>query len=159
MSAFCAQMQNHVFNLLNFIGLNSVHHSSKLHYFGIPFQSTKIFTSLSSFVSYPDLLSGLLLMQVFNKVTDHGDFLGDLVVKNPPSNAGDVGLIPGWGTKIAHARGQLSLHTTTREVCALQWRACAPQWGPSTEKKEKNHWPRQTSIPHHQQITSGSVPK
>ena len=77
------QMQNHVFNLLNFVGLNSVHHSSKLHYFGIPFQSTKIFTSLSSFVSYPDLLSGLLLMQVFNKVTDHGDFLGDPVVKNP----------------------------------------------------------------------------
>ena len=65
MSAFCAQMQNHIFNLLNFIGLNSVHHS-KLHYFGISFQSIKIFTSLSSFVLYPDLLSDLLLMQVFN---------------------------------------------------------------------------------------------
>ena len=28
-----------------------------------------------------------------------GDFLGGPVVKNPPSNAGDVGLIPGLGTK------------------------------------------------------------
>ena len=25
------------------------------------------------------------------------------VVKNPPSSAGDTGLIPGWGTKIPHA--------------------------------------------------------
>ena len=25
-----------------------------------------------------------------------GDFPGGLVVKNPPSSAGDVGLIPGW---------------------------------------------------------------
>ena len=39
------------------------------------------------------------------------DFPGGPVVKNPPSNAGDVGLIPGWETKIPHAAGQLSLHT------------------------------------------------
>ena len=26
-----------------------------------------------------------------------GDFLGDTVVKNPPTNAGDIGLIPGLG--------------------------------------------------------------
>ena len=31
------------------------------------------------------------------------------VVKNPPSNAGDAGLIPGWGTKDPHASRQLSL--------------------------------------------------
>ena len=36
---------------------------------------------------------------------------GGPVVENLPSNAGDVGLIPGWGTKILHAAGQLSLHT------------------------------------------------
>ena len=30
------------------------------------------------------------------------------VVKNPPSNAGDVGSIPSQGTKISHAVGQLS---------------------------------------------------
>ena len=28
------------------------------------------------------------------------NFSGGPVVKNPPSNAGDVGSIPGWGTKI-----------------------------------------------------------
>ena len=50
------------------------------------------------------------------------------MVKNPPSNAGDAGSIPGRGTKIPHAVGQLSLHAaanealraTTREARALQ---------------------------------------
>ena len=40
------------------------------------------------------------------------------VVKNPPSNAGDTGSnqgsIPGWGTKIPHAKEQLSPRATTR---------------------------------------------
>lgn len=48
---------------INFIGLNSVHHSSKSNSFGIPFQSTKMFTSLSSFVSYPNPLLGEVLFQ------------------------------------------------------------------------------------------------
>ena len=43
------------------------------------------------------------------------DFPGGLVVKNPPSNAGDAGSIPGRGTKITHAVGQVSPHTTTTE--------------------------------------------
>ena len=29
------------------------------------------------------------------------------MVRNLPSNAGDLGLIPGQGTKIPHAEGQL----------------------------------------------------
>ena len=33
------------------------------------------------------------------------DFPGGPVVKNPPSNAGDSGSIPDWGTKILHAEG------------------------------------------------------
>ena len=37
------------------------------------------------------------------------DFPGGPVVKNLPSNAGDTGWIPGRGTKIPHASGQLSL--------------------------------------------------
>ena len=46
------------------------------------------------------------------------DFPGGPVVKNPPSNAGDAGLIPGRGIKIPHAVGQLSLRATTTEpVC------------------------------------------
>ena len=47
------------------------------------------------------------------------DFPGGPVVKNPPSNAGDVGLIPGQGTKIPHAMGQLSPHATTTELVRL----------------------------------------
>ena len=37
------------------------------------------------------------------------------MVKNPPSNAGDAGSIPGLGTKIPHAVGQLSPCATTAE--------------------------------------------
>ena len=37
------------------------------------------------------------------------------MVKNLPCNEGDVGLIPGWGTKIPHAMEQPSLSTATSE--------------------------------------------
>ena len=37
-----------------------------------------------------------------------GGFPGSPVVKNLPSSARDAGSIPGWGTKIPHAAGQLS---------------------------------------------------
>ena len=46
---------------------------------------------------------------------DNRDLPGGPVVKNLPSNAGDMGSIPGRGIKIPHAVGQLSLCTTTRE--------------------------------------------
>ena len=34
------------------------------------------------------------------------DFPGGLLVKNPLCSAGDMGLIPGWGTKIPHATAE-----------------------------------------------------
>ena len=37
------------------------------------------------------------------------------MIRNPSSNAGYVGSIPGQGTKIPHAAGQLSPRATTRE--------------------------------------------
>ena len=37
------------------------------------------------------------------------------VVKNPPSNAGDEGSIPGWGTRVPHAVGQPSPRAATTE--------------------------------------------
>ena len=37
------------------------------------------------------------------------------MVKNPPFNAGDVGSIPGQGTKIPHAAGQLNPSAATTE--------------------------------------------
>ena len=43
------------------------------------------------------------------------DFPGGPVVKNPPSNTGDVGSMPGRGTKILHAAGHLSPHAATTE--------------------------------------------
>ena len=48
------------------------------------------------------------------------DFPGGPVVKNPPCNGGDMGSIPGQGTKIPYATGQLR-----------------PQWRPSTAKIQK----------------------
>ena len=45
--------------------------------------------------------------------------LGTSLVKNPPSNAGDVSLTPGLGTEIPRAAEQLSLRAPTSEACAL----------------------------------------
>ena len=50
------------------------------------------------------------------------DFPGGPVVKNLPCNVGDVGSIPGWGTKVPYALGQLSLHATTTKAGVL----CSP---------------------------------
>ena len=41
------------------------------------------------------------------------------MVKNLSSKAGDMGSIPGWGTKIPAAMEQLNPHTTTREAHTL----------------------------------------
>ena len=49
----------------------------------------------------------------YNQEVKIRDFPGVPVVKNPPSNAGDAGSIPGWGTKSPHAIEQLSLCTPT----------------------------------------------
>ena len=50
------------------------------------------------------------------------------VVENPPSNAGDVGSIPGLGTKIQHATGKLeSPCAATRKACGLQERPVQPK--------------------------------
>ena len=46
------------------------------------------------------------------------------VVKHPPCNAGDVGWIPGQGTKISHAAEQLSLSAVTRELVLCNERSC-----------------------------------
>ena len=47
-------------------------------------------------------------------------FLGDPVVKNPPSNTRDMGSIPGQRTKIPHAAEQLSLRAAATEpACSI----------------------------------------
>ena len=49
------------------------------------------------------------------------------VVKNLSSNAGDVGSIPGRGTKIPHAMGQLNRYATTTEPMSCSERPQVPQ--------------------------------
>ena len=46
-----------------------------------------------------------------SKIMQDRDFPSGPGVKDPPSKAGYTGSIPGWGTKIPHAVGQLRLHT------------------------------------------------
>ena len=48
-------------------------------------------------------------------IRDPRDFPSSPRVKNPPSNAGGRGSIPGWGTKIPYAMGQPSLSATIRK--------------------------------------------
>ena len=55
------------------------------------------------------------------------DFPGGPVVKNLSSNAGFAGSIPGWGTKIPHAAGQLGPLITTTEPAHIKERAGMPQ--------------------------------
>ena len=55
------------------------------------------------------------------------------MVKNPPFNAGDAGSIPGQGTELPHAAGQLSLHTTTREPAR-----CSEKMLPATTKTQSS---------------------
>ena len=59
-------------------------------------------------VRKPDRSGAKTYSWVFGfKNARHGDFPSGPTVKNLPANAGDVGLIPGWGTKILHAAEQL----------------------------------------------------
>ena len=67
------------------------------------------------------------------------DFPGGPVIKNLPCNAGDVGSIPGQGTKIPHALEQLSLcATATEPTCSA---ACAPQLE-SLHHMQRSHMPQ-----------------
>ena len=61
------------------------------------------------------------------KKPQYRDFPSGPVVKNPPSNAGDARSIPGRGTKIPHATGQLSPRATITELARLNKKAHVPQ--------------------------------
>ena len=67
------------------------------------------------------------------------------MVKNPPSNAGDVGLIPSPGTKTPHATGRLSPHTTAREASSL-WNRAPRQEKPAHYKKDPAQSPQKYCI-------------
>ena len=50
------------------------------------------------------------------KFSELRDYPGGPVVKNLPSNAGDTGWIPGQGSKIRHAPGQLNLCAAMKDL-------------------------------------------
>ena len=72
----------------------------------------------------------------FLKKLKTGDFPGGPVVKNPPSNAGDAHSIPGRGTKIPHAAGQLSPRVTTTEPTCPGSRAPQLERSPRSATRE-----------------------
>ena len=108
------------------------------------------------------ILTAVMTSQVYSyfKTYQIRDFPGDPVVKNPPSNAGDVGLIPGQGTKVPHDSGQLSWHPQLLSSRASNERARVPQnyrahalWSPCTTTTEPTcpgaHTPQlETENPH-----------
>ena len=65
------------------------------------------------------------------------DFPGGLVIKNPPSNAGDASSIPGQGTRITHAVWHLSPGNAAKEAQMSQWGAYTLQQRPSAAKINK----------------------
>ena len=72
----------------------------------------------------------------------------ELVVKNPPSNAGDVSWIPGRGIKIPPATGQLSPHAATKEP--------APQRSLCTTMKAQ-HSQKDKTFPSSQEVLADSA--
>jgi len=52
-------------------------------------------------------------------IKEEGGFPGGPVVKNPPANAGDLGLIPGWGAKSPHVTEATQSGHYNYQACAL----------------------------------------
>ena len=77
-------------------------------------------------------------------------------MKSLPYNAGDAVLIPGQGSKIPHAVGQLSPHATTTELAhfnyslrAASYRAHAPWSLCATLERENLHVTTREKPVHH----------
>ena len=83
----------------------------------------------------------------FSRVKKTEDFPGGPVAKNLPLSSGDLGSVPGWGTKILHASGQLSPHAAATEPSCSA--ALEPQLGkvmchskgPAQQKRERKKSP------------------
>ena len=78
------------------------------------------------------------------------------MVKNTPSNVGDVGLIPGQETKIPHVAGQLSPYAATTEP--MHFGFLVPQLEKSSHATIKNrHSPLQNTHTHTHTHTHAQV--
>ena len=69
-------------------------------------------TCLYSLCAFLVCIMFYILVMIYSLRSTCWDFPGGPMVKNPPSNAGDVGSIPGQGSKSPHAEGQLSLRAS-----------------------------------------------
>ena len=78
--------------------------SRQEHWSGVPLPSPE--DPLASY--FPSAMNGVSSYSGDVKKGKSRDFPGGPVVKNLPWNAGDMGLIPSWGTKILHAMEQLN---------------------------------------------------
>ena len=77
------------------------------------------------------------VLQLGIKIPPKWDFPGGPGVKNLPSNAGDVGSIPGGGTKILPSTGQLSLPQCIEEPAGCNEGAVQPKFCLRKEVSQK----------------------
>ena len=98
--------------------LLSIEFSRQEYWSGLPFPSPgdlpdpgiESALQVDSLPSEPPRQSSVLLY--LKTLSASQDFPGGPVVKNPPSNAGDMGSIPGWGTQILQAAKNILPSTT-----------------------------------------------
>ncbi|KAI4582909.1 hypothetical protein MJG53_008122 [Ovis ammon polii x Ovis aries] len=97
------------------------------------------------------------------------DLPGGPMVKNPPSNARDLGSIPGQGTETLHAMGQLSQHVATVEprcpgapsiatrekAVTCNGGSCMMQLRPNTA--ENRLYPRSKPVTRNEHITYSNI--
>ena len=91
------------------------------------------------------------------------DFPCGPVVKNLPFNAGDVGSVPGEGTKILRATEQLSLGTATAEPVCHNQTALQANAEPVCHNRSVHHKqmlsPCATTSVHHKQKVPVTQPR
>ena len=98
--------------------LLSIEFSRQEYWSGLPFPSPgdlpdpgiESALQVDSLPSEPPRQSSVLLY--LKTLSASQDFPGGPVVKNQPSNAGDMGSIPGWGTQILQAAKNILPSTT-----------------------------------------------
>ena len=98
--------------------LLSIEFSRQEYWSGLPFPSPgdlpdpgiESALQVDSLPSEPPRQSSVLLY--LKTLSASQDFPGGPVVENPPSNAGDMGSIPGWGTQILQAAKNILPSTT-----------------------------------------------
>ena len=80
------------------------------------------------------------------------------MVRISPSNAGNVGLIPGWGTKIPYAKGQLSYKLQLQTPTCGKDSLCAARKTQHSQKKKMKKKKKKKSWLSHPNFSSSNSP-